>query len=675
MTCARRAWIILLSFLIFVSAIPALSQSGSAVFAPETDGLNPESRNTDLAFRIERVPVKGGAELVTILARKPHDNTTQGPVSDLPLVTVLRDTLGDDKPENDRLRYLWMLTYTEPSLRQKAAGFVPFLYRRTRNKTEIGKEPPPPVIDLVTSDKEMWNKIFWTIFKKIALNEIGVGVRASASQYRQNAADYKRTAIAAALTVLALYQDTTGETVLSESEMKDIQARLYLSDKMFGWHMQSENLGRTYDRESALAKDYRGHNWELLRQYTEAQGLYFDPIEMPDGSARHAIVWASASAILANKGKKFERRFLNLKSPWGDEKLLKWKGYTETRWYDADDREVASETPGAHAKTLIPLAVYGLDHPKVPIILVDFRDNENPKFREISKRILSDLTGNVLSLAQFSGIPFFVGRLIYDFVTGRRGLDVNQTSRLRAYAQLKLLLSLDESLDADFRGDIARRVESATLNPLQNDADIELQMARTQYDNLLAWAARDDGLPAVIDKDRREEMVRINHGTHDRTWFGIGHLLSFGLYTHREKATPELVAQMDLRRQLDYHERFLREVALVSAEPRIDTDVDALRKSLQFLSAHGEEAGEKTTRALAKIFAISKDTELRDLSLASLYRINNSGAKKQLLAMYKNDKIDERWRNACAKYLRLALQEGQRISKRDAIEISAMASN
>ena len=45
-----------------------------------------------------------------------------------PLVSVLRDTLGDSNPENDKLRYLWPLTYTRPGLGQRIAGAIPFLH-------------------------------------------------------------------------------------------------------------------------------------------------------------------------------------------------------------------------------------------------------------------------------------------------------------------------------------------------------------------------------------------------------------------------------------------------------------------------------------------------------------------------------------------------------------------
>ena len=223
-----------------------------------------------------------------------------------------------------------------------------------------------------------------------------------------------------------------------------------LSDKFTGSFLQTENLGRVYQKNLEKTRDYRGHNWELLRQYSEEQGLYFEPLEMPDGSATHALVWVDESDLAANKNKKFDSRFLNIKNPWKDKSLTKWKGYKEVRWYDEDNREVAAGTPNAKSKTLIPLALYGLDYPKIPAILVDFRNNENPRFREVSKRVLDDVTRNVLSVSTFGNVPYFVGRFFYDYITARRGIDLNQASRQSSYSQLKLLLLLNESIDAGF---------------------------------------------------------------------------------------------------------------------------------------------------------------------------------------------------------------------------------
>ena len=106
---------------------------------------------------------------------------------------------------------------------------------------------------------------------------------------------------------------------------------------------------------------------------------------------------------------------------------------------------------------MIPLALYGLDNPKIPMLLVDFRDNYNPKKREMSRRVINDVTRNVLSVSKFGNLPYFLGRTVFDFVTGRRGIDINQPSRLQTYSQLKLLLALNNSLEPELRTEVGGR--------------------------------------------------------------------------------------------------------------------------------------------------------------------------------------------------------------------------
>ena len=622
-------------------------------------------------FRVEKIPVQGGAEIITIFANlKGLSNSPADKIEEVPLVSILRDTLGDDKVENDQLRYVWMLTYTKPSLSQKFSAFIPFLYTRTTNKSGIGNEPPPPIIDLNPAKSHVWDKVFWYAFRNLILDDFGFPLKAATLQYKANIGNYRKSAVARALAILSLYEAVEGKKILNDTELKDIQARLLIADKPLGSFMQSENLQKIYQKQLEKNRNLRGHNWELLRQYSEAQGLYFEPLEMTAGSPTHALVWVSATDLVANKDKKFNSRFLNIKNPWDDARLVDWQGYSEIRWFDSENRQVSPDTPNATAKTMIPLALYGLDYPKIPTLLVDFRDRDNPKRREMSRRILDDLTKNVLSISKFDDLPYFVGRYVYDFVTGRRGMDVNQISRVSSYSQLKLLLSLNASLDPKFRTEIANRLEYVSLNPLEKDLADELKLARQQYQNLMEYAKNSDGLSAKIEKDRHGEMTNLKHNGGKRMLYTLGNIFSFGLYEHREKDSPELRNQMDLKRQLAFHERFLREVARTSINPEVDNDINAINRSLNFMAQNGTNAQPKTAQAIAKIFAISENEQTRLLALNSLYRINNSTAKKEMLGLYNNEKVDTRWRNMCAEYLKLAIKEEQRISLNDAKTIS-----
>src|SRR5205085_2574388 len=100
-----------------------------------------------------------------------------------------------------------------------------------------------------------------------------------------------------------------GKKVLNDGEIKEIQAQMLLSDQTLGSFVQSENLEQVYRTRVEKLRDLRGHNWELLRQYSEAQGLYFEPLAMSAGNVTHALVWVALSDLETNKTRKFDSRF------------------------------------------------------------------------------------------------------------------------------------------------------------------------------------------------------------------------------------------------------------------------------------------------------------------------------------------------------------------------------
>jgi hypothetical protein len=425
-------------------------------------------------------------------------------------------------------------------------------------------------------------------------------------------------------------------------------------------------LHRFYEKQNTQTLDVRGHNWELLRQRAEAEGLYFDPLEMPDGSTTHALLWVARSDLELNKNRHFNARFLNIANPWKDNRLRKWNRHTETWYFDSDNRRVDPQTPNTIAREKRPVSIYGLDHPKIPILLVDFRDNLNPKKREMSRRATEDIARNVLLLSRFGDLYFFLGRTVYDFVTGRRGADINQPSRLRAYSQLKLLTSLSESIDPQLSEEINGRLEKVSLNPMENDVELETKLAREQYAALMKYLERPDGLAAQIERDRGEELVALKHSRFERVFFKAANILSFGLYTHREKVTPEHRDLLAQERRIGYHTRFLREVANSSAKIEIVWNIDQVRQSLNFIAENSSFANGKTAKLAAQIFDRTEDDATRALALNCLYLINSEAAKAELLQIYQTPELDVKWRDISSFYLRLAVQEQQRIAPSDA---------
>ena len=642
--------------------------------------------------------------MLTIFGRLDGTRSKGMSAPEVPLVSVVRDTLSDNDPENDRLRYVWMLTYTQPTMMKRIASAIPFLYQHVGNRNQASKSPPAPILSLSNTGRQTWNHFFWMGLQDLFLDSYGIPLKAASRSYRRNAAEYRTAHVTQALAILGNYEilrqrsgnegellafhqspdpnpNATSDGLVNDTvtpllperspaftpgEMLEIRARLILSGKTFGGLFGPDRFAGTVETRSMASVDTIGHNWEMLRQRAEAEGLYFQPLTMPDGHASHVLLWISRLDLATQTGRSFDRRFLNIANPWNDARLRKWNGYIQTRYFDADNRPTTADSPGARTLDMIPLALYGLDHPKIPAVLIDFRDGLNPKGREISQRLINDLTRNIFSLSSFGNVPYFIGRKVYNFVTGRRGMDLNQPTRLHSYTELKLLLSFNGSLDPALEREIERRVELVSVNPLSNDNQSEIQLARQQYDALVDFARRPNGLPARIERDRREEMVPLQHGSVARFFMNMGNVLSFGRYVHRESLTPELSARLETARRIERHTRFLSDVARSSPQTEVAWDMTTVKRSLQFLADRGGGAGRSAARASALIFRRTNDEEARRLCLDALYRINSKTAKDALLHLYLEEQPHSEWRAAIAERLRQAVAEDSRMKPAEA---------
>ena len=85
----------------------AVEQPPASAVVANTDKEKTEEKadaanKTAPQFRVERLPISSGAELMTIFGRLDGLAEKGKPAPEVPLVSVLRDTLGDDNPENDR---------------------------------------------------------------------------------------------------------------------------------------------------------------------------------------------------------------------------------------------------------------------------------------------------------------------------------------------------------------------------------------------------------------------------------------------------------------------------------------------------------------------------------------------------------------------------------------------
>src|SRR5687768_2967353 len=98
---------ILIASLFGVSALRA--QSVDPVQSAPPQNVTANASEERFPFSVETIKIEGGAELVTIFYRTNGTFDIRGPEESkfVPLLSVLRDTLGDEVMENDRLRHVW----------------------------------------------------------------------------------------------------------------------------------------------------------------------------------------------------------------------------------------------------------------------------------------------------------------------------------------------------------------------------------------------------------------------------------------------------------------------------------------------------------------------------------------------------------------------------------------
>jgi hypothetical protein len=502
--------------------------------------------------RLERVAVPTGAEILTVIAVAP-DKT------EVPLLSVLRDTLGDPDPHNDRLRSVWILTAARPSLTQRIAAAVPFFYFRrspgSRADTDTGA-----VLDLANASRSVWTSFAQALTQVLALDRGGALIRTSSRHYRTNVADRRRAQLVQGRTALAMLEERPElRAEFSEAELLEIEARLTLASQTMGGLVTDQKLPDAYWSRRNHVQETRGHNWELLRQQAEINGLYFQWLGMGD-SPTHALIWIACEDLGSERD--FNGQFLGIRNPFTDTRLRGWSGIRATRWYDSTGREVTPGTPDAIERELIPLALYALDYPKVPLLLVDFRDAHAAKRREMFGHAMDDVVTGVLGISGWGNWPYLAGSLTWNFLRTRHGAPTDNARRLEAYSAVRGSLAMDHSLDPALRLELQRRLEAMAVNPLEGSVFAEPEVSRRRYAALLSYAADPQGLAARLEADRASELLTYKHSPLARAGLTAAMLTSFALYRHSEReGRTDLVTVLNDQRRASRELHFLETVA------------------------------------------------------------------------------------------------------------------
>jgi hypothetical protein len=154
-------------------------------------------------YSTERLQLRGGSELITIFQNDTNQNTP------VPLLSVLRDTLGKDVPESSRLRYVWLLNSVRPGWWQRAAAALPFFYSRAASRERDGAVPAP-ILDLAAKRPQVLGDLGEASLQFAVFDPAGLALRASTRAYPGNRENVRKTGFAQALAVVSAMEDQPG---------------------------------------------------------------------------------------------------------------------------------------------------------------------------------------------------------------------------------------------------------------------------------------------------------------------------------------------------------------------------------------------------------------------------------------------------------------------------------
>jgi len=75
--------------------------------------------------------------------------------------------------------------------------------------------------------------------------------------------------------------------------------------------------------------------------------------------------------------------------------------------------------------------------------------------------------------------------------------------------------------------------------------------------------------------------------------------------------------------------------------------------------------------ATARLFAHTEDDAARALSLEGLYRIDSKSARKELMRLYRDERLEAMWRDMIAAYMDKTSRDEQRIARSNADLLSS----
>jgi len=566
-------------------------------------------------------PVGDTAQLLTLFCS--GCNVSTGNEGDVPLVSVLRDTLGDQANENDRVTYVWLLTYAHRSLGQRFLSAIPFFYWRVgQGSGSVSAHDTKPLMDLSAPEHPMMARIGQDLVQSTAFDPTTTAVRASTQGYRSKERDEERLHLEEAINYLRQAPVSNDLTALTQAQLDTVIGRLKLRKTMLGGLAGEKEASLAGKRSAFEQERIRSRNLELLRQWAEKTGLILEPLNLAGSEGHYAILWFPQEESAEPGGTSMQSiwRLLGIRNPWNDEHLKNWKGPVYERVFD-ENRPLK----------VIPLAVYSLNYPKLPLIMVDFRNNLRGRQREVRPRFVSELTG-MIGLSHFTNWYFYIGVDLYRFVTGRHGKAVDAASRLDCFSDFRMQLALDNSIDQVLKQDMENRVGSLAVNQLGAAPEREIHAAIDRY-KLLEAEAEDGRLMSRVDQERRFELSSFGESEKAKLARSMLQAATLGLYNQR--ASRANLSVLDCYRRIAYQLNFLKSIVQPGTPPEVAYDSQQIKSSVRELSSLVATISSASVRSqaeatLKRLKNFSKDAELQAECATALAMIRQTDARRNV---------------------------------------------
>jgi hypothetical protein len=383
--------------------------------------------------------------------------------------------------------------------------------------------------------------------------------------------DHERLHLEEAISYLRNAPLSNDPSALTRMQVDTITARLELRKKLLGGFVNERQAARLGMEAGFAQERVRSRNWELLRECADRTGLLFEPLNMASDSQHYAILWFPLAESHPPAGTALGSiwKLLNIKDPWTDDRLENWNGTTYERAVDSGGRLLPQGQTGDRVVRLVPLGVYSLNYPKVPLLLIDFRDKLHIRRHELAQRSINEITSGVIGISHFTNWYYYVGADLYDFVVSRRGGAMDQSERLDCYSRFRVALALDQTLDPALRKDMQRRINSLAVNPLEAAPQRELHDAMLRYSRLQAETGPHGALLSQLDKDRRSELASFGQSRTKALAYDFLHVATLNHYTHRAKPDVEDLVVLDCYRRIQSQLHFLDSLVQAGTPPEV----------------------------------------------------------------------------------------------------------